>query len=274
MKQREFMPIVKGVVNACQGKASSIDAVSPSTSSKMRHKHTRSKQEQFTYTQEHSITLNTGEEMCLESTVSVITDEYKSLIGYIVVLRDVTERQKMNSKMRFLAQHDSLTGLPNRLLLEERINQAMILAKRHNTLFAILYVDMNAFKEVNDRYGHQVGDELLCSIAKRISANIRESDTVSRHGGDEFVVLLSEIEYHCDALNFAVKLSRCLKAPHLIKDIEIPVHISIGISIFPHHGSSHDVLLAQADRAMFVAKAKARACRLPSSECASAQEGK
>lgn len=130
---------------------------------------------------------------------------------------------------------------------------------------------MNAFKDVNDRYGHRVGDELLCSIAERISTNTRESDTVSRHGGDEFVVLLSEIEDHRDAQNFALKLSRCLKEPHLLQGIKIIVNISIGISIFPHHGSSHEALLEQADRAMFVAKAKVRACGLPISEWASAK---
>jgi diguanylate cyclase (GGDEF)-like protein/PAS domain S-box-containing protein len=201
-----------------------------------------------------------GGETSIEGSSKPILNELGADTGTVMVFRDVTQAKEMNLKMAHLAEHDILTGLPNRLLLQERLNQALALAKRHEKLLAILYVDIDLFKDINDVHGHAVGDKLLCSIAKRMVQLVRESDTVCRHGGDEFVVLLSEIEHCDDAAKFSTKLLTSLARPILIDGKEINVNMSIGISIFPKHGDLSDGLIDYADKAMFKAKANGRNC--------------
>jgi diguanylate cyclase (GGDEF)-like protein len=153
-----------------------------------------------------------------------------------------------------LAQHDVLTGLPNRRLLNERLTQSIALARRRETQLAVLFLDLDRFKNVNDSLGHEVGDKLLQSVAKRLSASVRESDTVSRQGGDEFVLLLSEIAHGSDAALAAQKMIAALAEPHTIGNQDLHVSASIGVSLYPEDGRDAETLLKNADTAMYHAK--------------------
>jgi diguanylate cyclase (GGDEF)-like protein/PAS domain S-box-containing protein len=201
-----------------------------------------------------------GSQISIESSAKPIVDEHGVKKGTVMVFRDVTQAKEMTMKITHLAEHDPLTGLPNRLLFQERLSQALALAKRHDKLLAILYLDIDLFKDINDMHGHELGDKLLCTIAKRMVESVRGSDTVCRYGGDEFVVLLSEIEHPDDAAKFSCKLLSCLARPLSIEGKEICVSMSIGISIFPNHGDISDGLIDYADKAMFKAKANGRNC--------------
>jgi diguanylate cyclase (GGDEF)-like protein len=156
--------------------------------------------------------------------------------------------------MSFKAERDFLTGLPNRALLTDRLAQAIALAIRHRKRLAVLYVDLDNFKDINDSFGHSVGDQLLQSAAKRLEHCIRHSDTVSRQGGDEFVVLLSEVESAQDAARVSEKLIKAMANPHLFGDHELNVTLSIGISLFPDDAGDAETLLTNADTAMYHAK--------------------
>ncbi len=160
--------------------------------------------------------------------------------------------------MAHLAQHDFLTDLPNRMLLSDRIASAIALARRHGKRRAVLFLDLDGFKHINDSLGHPVGDLLLQSVAQRLKACVRSSDTVSRQGGDEFVVLLSEIEHAADAARSAEKMVVTLAAPHDVAGKELHISASIGISIYPEDGQDAETLIKCADTAMYHAKEKGR----------------
>jgi diguanylate cyclase (GGDEF)-like protein len=157
-------------------------------------------------------------------------------------------------QMSFKAERDFLTGLPNRALLTDRLAQSIALAIRHGKRLAVLYVDLDNFKGINDSFGHSVGDQLLQSAAKRLEHCIRHSDTVSRHGGDEFVVLLSEVESVQDAACVSEKLIKAMAKPHLVGDHPLNVTLSIGISLFPDDAGDAETILTNADIAMYDAK--------------------
>jgi len=157
-------------------------------------------------------------------------------------------------EMSFKAERDFLTGLPNRALLTDRLAQAIALAKRHRKSVALMYLDLDHFKDINDSLGHSVGDQLLQSTARRLEACVRHSDTVSRQGGDEFVVLLSEIEAAQDAAPAAEKIIKAMAEPHLIGEHRLNVTLSIGISLYPDDGADFETVLRNADTAMYHAK--------------------
>ncbi len=161
-------------------------------------------------------------------------------------------------KMAYLAQHDFLTDLPNRVLLNDRIIQAIALGKRHSNHFAVLFLDLDNFKCINDSLGHETGDALLQSVAKRLLSCVRRSDTVSRQGGDEFVVLLMEDKYGEKAALTAKKILMAMTAPHTIADHQLHVTTSIGISVYPDDGEDVETLIRNADTAMYHAKEKGR----------------
>jgi diguanylate cyclase (GGDEF)-like protein len=163
-------------------------------------------------------------------------------------------------QMSFKAERDFLTGLPNRALLTDRLAQAIALAIRHCKRLAVLYVDLDNFKDINDSFGHSVGDQLLQSAARRLEQCIRHSDTVSRQGGDEFVVLLSEVESAEDAACVSRKLIKAMAELHLIAGHELNVTLSIGISLFPDDAGDAEALLTNADTAMYHAKRVGRNC--------------
>jgi diguanylate cyclase (GGDEF)-like protein len=164
----------------------------------------------------------------------------------------------MALEMSHSAQHDVLTGLPNRALVNDRISQAIALAHRHGAKFAVLFLDLDGFKHINDSLGHAVGDKLLQSIARRLQAHVRGSDTVSRQGGDEFVVLLSEIAHARDAAISAQKIITALVEPHSVDGHQLQITTSMGISIYPSAGQDAETLIKTADTAMYSAKENGR----------------
>ena len=163
-----------------------------------------------------------------------------------------------HSQMDYLAHHDVLTDLPNRLLLMDRLNQAIELARRQGKQLAVMFMDLDHFKHINDSLGHAVGDQLLQSVAKRLRACVRHSDTVSRQGGDEFLLLLPAIEHAEDAAFSAQKMLVALMPPHMIERHDLHIGISIGISIYPDDGEDAETLTKCADTAMYYAKESGR----------------
>jgi diguanylate cyclase (GGDEF)-like protein len=166
--------------------------------------------------------------------------------------------QAANDQLRDLAMYDSLTGLPNRMLLDDRMEQAASHAERGRKSFALMFVDLDRFKPVNDSFGHRVGDELLKNVAQRLSGSVRKSDTVARTGGDEFVVVLSEIEKPKDAAMVGRKILDELSRPFFIDRHEVNISGSIGISVYPNDGKDVNTLKANADVAMYHAKKDGR----------------
>ncbi|PTR17182.1 diguanylate cyclase (GGDEF)-like protein [Nitrosospira sp. Nsp2] len=163
-----------------------------------------------------------------------------------------------NAQLDHLAHHDALTGLPNRLLLQDRLSQTIALAHRQGGQFALLFMDLDEFKKINDSVGHDNGDQLLQSVAQRLVGCMRNSDTVCRQGGDEFLVLLTGIKHRDDAAASAQKIVAALIAPHRINELQILVSISIGISIYPDDGQDAQALVKNADIAMYHAKENGR----------------
>ena len=166
--------------------------------------------------------------------------------------------EQATAQTSYMAEHDFLTGLPNRSLLTDRLAQSIALAQRHGKRVALMFLDLDHFKHVNDSLGHAVGDQLLQSAAKRLQACVRNSDTVSRQGGDEFVVLLAEVEAVSDAALAAQKLIEAMAAPHLIGGHQLHVTLSIGISLYPDDGKDVETVLRNADTAMYHAKKRGR----------------
>lgn len=195
-----------------------------------------------------------GVEAVIEDSAAPIHNRHGKVSGAVIVFHDSSQSRAITERMAYMAQHDYLTGLPNRLLLMERLSRMITLADRHHKQLALLFLDLNDFKEINDTLGHIVGDQLLQSVAKRLTECVRTSDTVSRQGGDEFVILLAEIERPQDAVGVAETLHTALAEPHLIDGHEIHIGLSIGISVYPDDGNSVTTLLQKADMAMFHAK--------------------
>ncbi len=178
--------------------------------------------------------------------------------GAIIVVRDVSAARTMSRQMVYLAEHDSLTSLPNRLLLNDRVKQAIALAPRHMKQIALLYLDLDGFKHINDSLGHSIGDKLLQSIAERLGNCVRTSDTVSRQGGDEFVVLLSEVENPEDAAIAARRILKAVAEPQSIEQHDLHITTSIGMSVYPDDGVDAETLIKNADTAMYQAKENGR----------------
>lgn len=199
-----------------------------------------------------------GLETAIEDSSAPIHNREGHVIGAVLVFHDVSESRAVALRMAHLAQHDFLTGLPNRVLLTERCSQAMGQANRHKKQVGLLFLDLDFFKRINDSLGHAIGDLLLQSVADRLVAGVRATDTVCRQGGDEFVILLAEIEQPRDATYVAEKLLAAFTLPHRIEGDELYVSLSIGISIYPDDGDSVDRVMQNADTAMFHAKADGR----------------
>jgi diguanylate cyclase (GGDEF)-like protein/PAS domain S-box-containing protein len=199
-----------------------------------------------------------GYESAIEDTAAPIRDRRGQVTGAVIVFHDVTAARAMSLRMSYLAQHDFLTELPNRMLLNDRLVQAVVLAHRHRTALAVLFVDVDRFKQINDTLGHTSGDQLLKSIARRLVACVRNSDTVSRHGGDEFVVLLSEVAHSEDAALSAHKILAALRTAHRIEHRELSVTVSMGVAVYPDDGTDAAILLKNADTALLNAKALGR----------------
>jgi diguanylate cyclase (GGDEF)-like protein/PAS domain S-box-containing protein len=184
----------------------------------------------------------------------VLKDPHGEIIGFTGTGRDISERREAAERMRHMAHYDTLTGLPNRALFSDRLQQAIAMASRYKKRMAIMFIDLDKFKEINDTMGHKVGDLLLLEAAKRMQGCVRVSDTVARIGGDEFIVLLQDIETREDAQMVAETIRHALCQPLYLAGNNIHISSSIGISIYPEHGSSEDELVNHADDAMYAAK--------------------
>ena len=199
-----------------------------------------------------------GVEIPIEGSAAPIHDREGNRAGAVVVFRDLSAARAMAQQMTHSAEHDLLTGLPNRILLNDRVGQAIAKAPRLGHKVVVLFLDVDGFKHINDSLGHSVGDKLLQSIAGRLVACVRESDTVSRQGGDEFVVLLSEVEKWEESAIAARRMLQTLAEPHSIDRHDLHVTASIGVSVYPDDGLDAETLIKNADTAMYQAKANGR----------------
>ncbi|KTC98406.1 EAL domain-containing protein [Legionella erythra] len=177
-------------------------------------------------------------------------------VGRVWSFRDITDRALLEQKLEYQAMHDSLTGLPNRILLDDRIRQAIANCARYHKFFAVLFIDLDRFKLVNDSLGHEFGDKLLKAIAKRLSSLIRSEDTLARLGGDEFVLVIPGLKNPEDSASIAQKILTSFNRPFHIANREINIVASMGISVYPSNGKTATTLLKNADIAMYEAKEK------------------
>ena len=199
-----------------------------------------------------------GSEVPIEDSVSPIRDRERDVIGAVIVFRDVSAARAMSDQIAHSAEHDFLTGLPNRLLLNDRVSQAISLAQRHVYQVAVLFLDLDGFKHINDSLGHAIGDKLLQSISERLVGCLRAVDTVSRQGGDEFVMLLPAVEHAQDAALAARRMLEAIAEAHSIDNHDLHVTASIGISVYPEDGLDVETLIQNADTAMYQAKENGR----------------
>ncbi len=190
--------------------------------------------------------------------ISVIRDEDGDIQEHVAIFSDITRRKQDEEQIRQQANYDALTGLPNRSLLVDRLTQAITLSRRDNSRVALLFIDLDRFKVVNDTLGHVLGDELLKLVSQRLSDCVRESDTVARFGGDEFVVVLTEVKNSTDPSDVAQKVISTIDKPFKIHNREIFIGASIGITIYPDDSKDINTMLRNADMAMYSAKSIGR----------------
>jgi diguanylate cyclase (GGDEF)-like protein/PAS domain S-box-containing protein len=199
-----------------------------------------------------------GIEAAIEDSAAPIHDRRGRVTGAVMVFHDVSATRALSIRMSYLAQHDSLTDVPNRVVFNDRLTQAITMAHRHREKLAVLFLDLDRFKHINDTLGHNIGDRLLQSVARRLRSCVRGSDTVSRRGGDEFVILLAEVTHAQDAALCAEKVLLALSAPHRVDQRNLHLTASIGIVTYPDDGTDAETLLRHADFAMYHAKQHGR----------------
>lgn len=189
---------------------------------------------------------------------SYLQIEYHSKQMILAWFFDITDRKVMEEHAQHLAHHDALTGLPNRILFRERLHLAMTMAERDKYALALMFIDLDEFKPVNDTHGHDVGDAVLIQCAERIRGCLRKPDSVARLGGDEFVVLLHKVSDEQAAIQVAVKVLETLQSPMTFEGLTVSVGASIGVALYPVHSTEEDGLLNCADFAMYDAKRNGR----------------
>jgi len=199
-----------------------------------------------------------GTEFAIDDSAAPIHDRQGMATGAVIVFHDVSVARAIGIEMSHMAQHDTLTNLPNRTLLQDRLHQAIALASRNGTLVAVLFLDLDKFKEINDSLGHEFGDKVLQSVVKRLLTCVRASDTVSRLGGDEFVILLSEIKQTGDAGVKAGQILTAMNAPFEIDSHKLHITTSIGVAVYPNDSTDPENLIKKADLAMYQAKEQGR----------------
>jgi diguanylate cyclase (GGDEF)-like protein/PAS domain S-box-containing protein len=205
-------------------------------------------------TNEYRMIARDGREVWIASRGKTLVDAAGRATRMIGVSQDITERKRREAEDRFLAHHDSLTGLPNRRLLDDRLRQALHLAQRRDSRLAVMVVDLDDFKQVNDRFGHNAGDAVLREVAQRLAACMRKADTLARQGGDEFVVVIPELASEADCEVIAEKILRALEPPVPVEGDAAALGASIGISLYPSDARDGESLLRNADAAMYRAK--------------------
>ncbi|BBE51829.1 Cyclic di-GMP phosphodiesterase Gmr [Ferriphaselus amnicola] len=200
-----------------------------------------------------------GEQFIEEISIIAVRNDAGLVSHYIGIFADITEKKQQQEKIERLAYYDSLTGLPNRVVLADRMEQAMARADRNNRHIAFCYIDLDGFKPINDRYGHKAGDKVLIEIGRRLSETIRSNDTVARLGGDEFVLLLSDLETASEGNQILARvLERVAQPCDISADISVAVTASIGVALYPSDENDPDTLLRHADQAMYQAKQQGR----------------
>ena len=195
-----------------------------------------------------------GEPYSLLLAVSVVKNEHHEVLHHTVLLSDISYLKHHEAELRHLAFHDPLTGIPNRLLFAELLEQAMATAKRNQGLLAVCYLDLDGFKEVNDRLGHGAGDQLLIEVSRRLSVMTRSCDALSRLGGDEFALLLTGLSHGQECEEVLRRLQETLCQPVQLDGLKVQVSASIGVAIYPQDANEAEQLIRCADHAMYQAK--------------------
>jgi diguanylate cyclase (GGDEF)-like protein/PAS domain S-box-containing protein len=203
--------------------------------------------------------LESGQVNWTLTTKTPLHDAAGAVVGLLGITREINELKRAEMTLEHLATHDSLTGLPNRYLMFDRLNQLLVRAARYRTSFAILFIDLDGFKRINDSRGHDVGDLVLRGVAERLTQSLRAADTVARIGGDEFVILLESLRAGHDATALAQKIEAAIRAPFSVPGGDATVTASIGIGVYPADGRDAEELLKAADVAMYRAKREAAA---------------
>ena len=193
-------------------------------------------------------------------TISALRDELGKVINYVGLFTDITESKQQQQALEILAHYDPLTKLPNRALFSDRFVQAIAYSKRFDKLLAVCYLDLDGFKQINDTFGHEIGDQLLIEVSKRIKLNLREGDTVCRMGGDEFVLLFENLQSMQQCLDTLNRIHQMMAEPFELSDREVCIAASSGVTIFPLDKAEPDILLRHADQAMYQAKLAGRNC--------------
>lgn len=196
----------------------------------------------------------------VDQTITPLCSADGAVTHFIAIQNDVTLQRESSERERYLAYHDPLTGLPNRRYFLDLQRRALLLAKRANTLVALLFIDLDRFKPVNDALGHQAGDRLLCAVSERLTASVRKSDTVARVGGDEFTILLPDLANREDAIMLATKVVAAISRPFMIDGRQIDIAASVGVAFYPFDGDNPEELMRKADQAMYAAKSHGGNC--------------
>lgn len=187
-------------------------------------------------------------------TISAVKDSEGEIQHFVALFTDITTIKKHEKELEHLAQHDALTSLPNRALFWDRLQQAIAEAQRYNTYFAVVYIDLDGFKEINDTYGHTIGDELLITVATRIASLLRQNETIARLGGDEFIALLTHLKEPKECITILNRILEVMQDEIVVNEIDLHVSASLGVSIYPCDTLDAEELIAQADKAMYHAK--------------------
>lgn len=201
-----------------------------------------------------------GELYTEAAAIAPVTDSEGEIINFVAIKHDITARKQMEERLEYMAHFDALTGVPNRQLLFDRLGQTLAMARRCQQKFAVLFIDLDGFKAINDQYGHEAGDTVLRCVAHRLSGALRDSDTVARVGGDEFVVLLNNLQSPDNAGPIIDKLIGAISEPIEVDARQCCVGASIGVSLYPEHGSDVEILLSRADSAMYQSKRGGKNC--------------
>ncbi|MES1190400.1 MAG: EAL domain-containing protein [Steroidobacter sp.] len=199
-----------------------------------------------------------GVEVAIEDSAAPVHHRCGDVTGAVMVFRDVSIARALSAQMSYLARHDSLTGLPNRILFNDRLTQAIALASRQQEKLVVLFLDIDRLKQINDSFGHAIGDRLLQMVAQRLLTCVRNSDTVSRQGGDEFLILLPEVAQARGAAVTAQKIMSALREPFCIDQHDLSVSASIGIATYPEDGNDAETLIKHADYSMYHVKDNGR----------------
>lgn len=207
---------------------------------------------------EYILITRDGDEVPAEFSASTIKDEFNIPIGFIIDIKDMIKHKQKENRLTYMATHDVLTGLPNRALFNDRFSLALHQAKRDRSKLYLMILDLDKFKGVNDKFGHEVEDKLLQEVAARLVNFLRKSDTVARLGGDEFALILPKILSKEDAMKVVHKILQAMRQPFIISEYKINISVSVGVAIYPDNSENAQLLIRCADAAMYQAKQKGR----------------